>query len=208
LQPLLNFQEYQDRLAWVTILREPLARYISHYQHYVEKMGETKDFKAWMEQPRFWNRQVRKLTGGDDVEAAKKKLATQFCCVGLTEQFNASLLLMRERLGLKDFDVWYVQHVNPSKGEVRRRIMANWEEYRDMITEANQLDSELYQFVLEELWPKQVAEYGEERLKQDLEKEFQVKGFKLRHCYRYWENVVFRRLFHGPYLWFYRRCAS
>jgi hypothetical protein len=69
--------------------------------------------------------------------------------------------------------VRYGRPRNPArKGAVREQIMAQLDRYRDRIHENNALDLELYEFVKREIWPKQVAVYGAERLAREVETEF------------------------------------
>lgn len=211
LRPYVDFGELEGRLAWYTFLRDPVKRFISHYQHEVEKGGLTWSFEEWMERPqeRHWrvrprNWHVRMLAGEEDLEKAKQTLATKIRCVGLTERFDESLLLIRDRLQLRNLRVAYAKPRNPARtGAVRQKILDEYERYEERIIEHNKLDIALYEYAVNELYPRQVEEYGRERLQTDLEREFAQKGTRLPESLRYWGNTAYRRLWYLPA----RRCA-
>lgn len=199
LRPHVDFGPYEDRLRWFTFLREPISRYISHYQHSVEKHANKATFEAYLKDPTRWNWHVRMLAGEEDLEAAKQMLATKIRCVGLTEHFDESLLLIRHRMKLEDFVVAYGRPRNPARtSEVRRRILEAFDTYRDEICERNRLDLELYGYAVQELYSRQRQEYGEARLRHDLETEFTERNATFSEQFRYYQCVGFRKMFFLP----------
>lgn len=199
LRPFADYGDYADRLLWYTFLREPVARCISHYQHAVEKHQAKRSFRDWMRDTENWNWHVRFLSGGQDLSAARQILEERMRFVGLTERFDESLLLLRERLELRDFAVAYGRPRNTARtGEVRRRVQASFDEYRDEVTEHNLLDLELYDHVTKELYPRQVKAYGQQRLEADLETKFSPRRSTLSERFRYYESAVFRKLYYLP----------
>jgi len=199
LKPFVDFEEFQERLVWYTVLRRPMDRLLSHYQREIDKQIWQGDLRSWLQNCVVPNQQVRQLAGEQDLEAAKQILSSRIRCVGLVEKFDASLLMIRRRLSI-DFDVQYRKPKNVGKEAVRRRVEENLEDYSDDIMEHNALDEELYQFATEEIWPKQVAEYGEERLRTDLEARFQQGRSKIKKRWRFWTNRFYWYLVYRPYL--------
>ncbi|HET8654100.1 MAG TPA: sulfotransferase family 2 domain-containing protein [Longimicrobiaceae bacterium] len=199
LRPFVDFGEFEDRLAWYIFLREPVSRFLSHYQYHVEHMGVTAPFEQWMEQPIQHNWQTQFLAGEQDVEAAKQILASRYRAIGLLERFDESLLLVRQALGLNGLDPWYGRPHNPAQSGEKRRSIA--ERYREQCVERNQLDLELYRFARDELYPRQVAEYGEERLRKEVASEFAGRdgehGTPVRSS-RELGYLLFRRAVHLP----------
>lgn len=172
MRPFVDFGDFSDRLRWYTILRDPVPRTVSNYQHQVEKMGLREDLLTWLAHPHNRNWSVRMLAGGQDLEAAKRALDA-FACVGFMDRYNEFLLLLRERLEWRGFNVTYRRIRNPARaGSVRDRIMGDPETYGDALAEANALDLQLYAYAREVVYPRQVAEYGERRLAGDLEREY------------------------------------
>lgn len=141
------------------------------------------------------NAQVRWLAGEEDLEGAKETLTKRLRIVGLTERFNEFLLLFRERVGLTGFDVRYAQRVNRrSASPYRDEVLANFDRYRDEVLANNELDIKLYEFAANEVWPRQVAEYGEDRLRQDVAREFRRPVGDIPGQGRLIQNFLFRNL--------------
>lgn len=172
LRPCVDFGRLDNRLHWYTFLRSPSHRYVSHYLWSLHQPGAKQmEFGQWMDKTKVDNLQVRWLAGSEDLEAAKKILRERFRFVGLVERFDESLLLLRARFGLHDFDVRYAKARNSAaeRGDDRRRreLKERLSDFQDEIDSRNQLDAELYAFASDELWPQQVADYGETRLAAD-----------------------------------------
>lgn len=129
-------------------------------------------------------------------------------CVGLTERFNESLLLIRHHMNLENFVVAYGQPRNPArKGEVRKRILERFDKYRNEVHDRNRLDLELYDYAVRELYAEQVRRYGEDRLRHDLETEFTERRPTISEQFRYFQSVGFRKVFLLPILALRRRMA-
>jgi hypothetical protein len=204
IRPCIDFQEFEDRLKWFTMLREPIQRYISQYLYNYEVMGERFDVLHFIRhRPDKPNRQVGLLTGTDDLDAAKGHLR-RMAWVGLMERFDESLLLMRERLGIGGLDLRYGRPRNV--GDKRRwmldrtEVRATFERHRDEVLEQNKLDLELYEFARNEIWPQQVADYGEARLARDLKTEFDGEAPRVKHAMRLGVNFAFRNLVYKPWV--------
>jgi len=210
LRPYVDFEEFSDRMQWYTILREPVSRYLSQYAYEVEKLGEKQAFDVWNVRDLGGrvNRQVRYLAGGDDLDAAKQILRERFRFVGLMEHFDQSLLLLRRRLELPGFRVDYRRPKNTAsqrKGEIRKRIQDNFGNYRQWILENNALDIQLYEYVKQEIWPRQVEEYGAEGLASDMDTEFARGGPTFRERCRWWTACFYRNLVYRPFVKIDRR---
>jgi hypothetical protein len=157
----LNYEQALGRpVQYLTFLREPLARYISHYQYQRQRMGIDRDFDDFLREPRFDNLMVRRIAGREDLGQAKRALAEDYCFVGLTDRFDESLVLMKQRLELAEFDIAY-EIKNAGTGSSCRRD-PRWEDetVRERISDKNRLDLELYRFAERELFPRYLAEYS------------------------------------------------
>jgi hypothetical protein len=199
----VDFEEFEERLVWCTILRDPIQRYISQYLYNYEVMGERFDVVHFIRnRPDKPNRQVRMLAGTDDLRSAIRQVR-RMASVGLTERLNESLLLMRERLGLNGLDL----HANRPRNVGNERhamldhaaVRAEFERHREEVVECNRLDLQLYEFVREEIWPSQIAEYGEERLRRHLATEFSAGTPRLGLRLRLGANYTFRNLVYKPW---------
>jgi len=95
--------------------------------------------------------------GSKELNTAKKIIAEDFSFVGLAEQFDESLILMKEILNLDDLNINYEKmHVTQRKHITKDKISQN---LLEEISEANKIDYELYCFVRDKLFEKQKQKY-------------------------------------------------
>lgn len=163
--------------TYFTFLRDPVERVISFYhfvksndQHYLnnavinEYSGITPFINSGITKM-VDNGQTRLISGvwlepgygeitAQTFEQAKRNLAQNFSVVGLTEQFDATLLLLRKRFNWKD--IFYVRQ-NVSKVGARDRELTA--EENDVISNYNRWDIALYEFV-QELFEQQITDLG------------------------------------------------
>ena len=161
--PAVDYGPIGKRFRWVTILRDPAKRYVSHYGQHVEKMGETCDFETWMSIEKHHNDLVKTIAGEANLETAKQLLQSKFV-VGFLEWYELSLQVFRERLPEFRLEVRYFQKKNPAEGIIDAGELAG--KHAARIQENNQLDQQLYDFARDVLWPKQLVGLNRERLEQ------------------------------------------
>jgi hypothetical protein len=133
-----------------TFLREPLSRCLAHYQSDPRKAATP--FADWIAQPRFRDFQVTKIAGSANLEGARAMLRERFFFVGLVEDFDRSYhalaALAPYPMNLdsapRNFRSHYEQKYDILGNKVQRRLLE----------EANQLDSALYSWVRDELYPE------------------------------------------------------
>ena len=170
--------------AYATFLREPIARASSFYRyacthsdHYLYRSinEERLSLEALLEREEtseLFNLQTRMIAGCVNdprtsvdraaLERAKENLRTHFCFVGLTEAFDASLLLLARTLGWRM--PFYVRR--NASGKERRLNNVGDEQINGLLREANALDLELYAFA-QELFEAQLRDAGD-----SMEREF------------------------------------
>lgn len=155
--------------TYVTILRDPIERIISHYyyvlrkpSHYLHEeiisrnmslreyanSGLSDELKNGM--TRLISGDSKEVAPSEMLKNAKRNLSQHFSVVGLVERFDESLVLMKQRLGWKRI---YYQKKNVGHNRPRKDNVAN--ATLDVIRAANMLDLQLY-------------EYAQKRLEQDL----------------------------------------
>jgi len=138
--------------SYVTVLRKPVERVLSHYGHYcrnlTQRTGATATFddfcKAKPRQVSNW--QTRVLCGWDfdshlpaeSLRRAKDNLQAWFRVVGTTERYVETLLLCEHAFGWSE-----LPHLNRNLGEQRSRDSEKWQR----IAEMNALDELLYAHV-------------------------------------------------------------
>jgi hypothetical protein len=157
---------------YVTLLREPAARVISHYYYVrgeasnpLHELALQSSLSDWVERcgmEEMDNGQVRRLAGAMDapfgtcsaemLETAKRNVKEVFAVVGLMERFDHSYALMSQVFG------WPIRYYPP------QNVTADKPELREVSPEAirvierrNQFDMELYAYC-QELFKEQLSE--------------------------------------------------
>jgi len=213
LRPHVNFKENQASLDWYTFFRNPIKRYVSNYYFKAEVDADRRPFEEWIDDPQWHNLLVCAIAGKPDLDAAKELVETRLRFVGLTEKFDESLLVLRQRLDLPNFCLSYAKPKNiassrPQSG-FRCEVEENLEKYLPKICERNELDKALYEYVISEVWKRQVSEYGTAKLASDLKTEFQPRNFfrKIQHGASFGACMGYRNLVYKPLVrWDRWRC--
>lgn len=196
-KPYGTLSEEFPNVQFITLLREPIQRYLSQYQYKVEKMGHDLTFEEFMEDKESFNKQTRQLTGSENLNLAKDYLANRFLLVGTVDEFDAFLILLKRKLEPYRFKAGYkVQNIGRQWSPVRRRLMENYDIYFHKIEERNHLDIELYNYVKNELLPIFKSEYGPD-FEEDLA-EFKRKGKKYSHNFLRYLDYVLRKYYYDP----------
>lgn len=145
--------------TYVTMLRDPVDRVISAYYYLHKNPYTIEEFKKKIDRASlmefitqydkdfqyFVNNMQTRIASGEydpkmaDLKKAKENLKDYFSVVGITEKFDESIYLMKERFGWRNisYKKQNVSMVRPLKEDVPREIIR-------MIEEKNQLDIELY----------------------------------------------------------------
>ena len=200
LRPFVDFGPDVDPI-WYTMVREPISRFISHYQYHLERMDSSQSFEDFLRSPIQENVQTWLIAGEQDVDAAKQILETRFRAVGVLEWFRESMLIVREALELDGLRFRQEPRSNPASSlEMRERLGVLADMYADECLERNRLDIELYRFVREEIFPRQVREYGEARLRREVVGAFPEARLSLAERLRDSSAIAFRRLVQLPVL--------
>lgn len=156
-RPYSNFNELNCDLKYVTFLREPVDRYVSHYNHHKVNKKNFMSFEEWLNEPSENNYQVKFIANEENLEKAKTYLRTKFNFFGLLENFNQSLLLMRQLISpLNIFDIRYqkknIAHSYQNKDYLSSKII-------DRIKNNNELDILLYNYAKNKLFENQKKQY-------------------------------------------------
>lgn len=149
--------------TYITMLRKPVDRIISLYYYIINTPGchlydQVKDLKLkeFIMDKKFVfsnkNTQTRYVSGGNppNLEKAKKNLDKYFSIVGLTEFFDISTFLMKEKFSWDNID--YNKKVNVTKNRPTKEELSK--EVIDIIEEKNKLDIQLYDHAKKNLQKK------------------------------------------------------
>lgn len=185
--------------------RDPAERIISEYLYQksrvirglVIKEAPTDSFIKWYEfQLAYGNKisngrwtfgknlQLYQIDQSMDIESAKRRLSEEFLFAGLTERFDESLIILKEKMkkiGV-DLDVSYIkQNVTKNIVDLSRERDDIRKEYSGMLRENNRDEYEIYNFINAQL-DADIEQYeGDfyldlERHKNSLKDPFKLKG--------------------------------
>lgn len=189
----------------MTILPDPVERYLSQYYFEKNVMGMGWDWNSFLEENRFHNFIVKKLTGQNNLKQAKN-IIDDFFFVGFVEEFDRSLILLRNELDTS-FNINYQKRRVNSAKKYDKYADGLTTEQLDAVKKNNKLDIELYNCA----YNKFEEELNKIPKLDELEMEFENKNqsyefpkwkkkiFKIyrKVYYRHIEKVI-NRIYHGP----------
>jgi len=155
---LINPTDYLNKegMQFMTFLRQPLDRCISHYQDRVIRTGMNLSFEQWIGLEENQNLMVRYIAGSDHLDRAKKILTDRFYFVGLTERFDESLKMLNSLLE-RPLALIYRTRIRSESNHIREQILKD-EGSMDLAKRYNELDQQLYDYVLSEIYLPRLAQ--------------------------------------------------
>lgn len=150
--------------VYFTVVRDPVERIISHYQHVVSHpqhylhravVARSLGLKEYVQSgisKELDNDQVRKISGMNPplgqctqamLEKAKENIRNHFLLVGLTERFAETVWLLKKLLGWKGWPFYLKHNVSSDR---RRRSTIPLDIVRE-IEDRQKLDRALYRYV-------------------------------------------------------------
>jgi len=145
----VDFGEYENYMQWITMLREPISRFISQYRWWAKRHSPKMSFEEWCEAKgnQFANFQVKWIAGEDNIDKAGMLLKHKFIGVGDQNEFQKSMLIFNSLFGKQIFPTNNIQ-VNKST------IEGNFD--LQLAERYNLLDLELYKYFRQDIWPIQL----------------------------------------------------
>ncbi len=70
--PYSDFDKHLPNIKYITILRDPIQRYISHYQYWLQDLKTQISFEKFMSLEDLKDFQTKKIAGSADLCAAKE----------------------------------------------------------------------------------------------------------------------------------------
>jgi len=148
--PYLNLEKAVGKIDWFTIFREPIDRFLSHYQ-YENQYPNPPSIYEWEDQRKapVKNLQVLYLAGRWDLEAAKQIFEEKINCFGVTSMYEQSLAKINHKLFDGKLYTQNIKKMNISEFNHKKGIKKNIEKHKDFLEEKNNLDMKLFDFVKE-----------------------------------------------------------
>jgi hypothetical protein len=195
-------------IRWVTFLRDPITRTASHYQYDVQRGGVEVPFEEWITHAAVPDRQTRIIAGPDGTAEGAIALLGRFAFVGLTERFDESLVMLQAEVGLPS--IRYAPRWVAPSNEIKTALLSDPASVA-LLESVNREDTVLYRHVVEEVFPKQVAEYGgdvEAAVARFRERNLETTKWHQYFHPRYAAYVVKWRLLYEPWVERRRRAAE
>ena len=158
-----------DNIFYYTILRDPIKRFISHYNFFYFHLGynnckgvrlndlpeETLDFLvkslANIQVSFLSNVKHPKVVGFETMcKVAKYNLQHEYASYGILEQMKASKKLLKETCDLIDFDLDLEFPRKNEFTEVSKEKLEPSDEVKEKIEMANKFDMDLYKFAVDQ----------------------------------------------------------
>lgn len=152
-----DLEAEEPGIRYLTFLRDPLERCASHYQYDVQIGRVDLSFEEWITHDAVRDRMTRHLAGSGATASDAVAILGRVEFVGLLHRFDESLVMMQRKLGIPD--VRYARKWVASASRIKKELLGN-PETREMLESVNREDLILWDHVLTEVYPRQVAEYG------------------------------------------------
>jgi hypothetical protein len=159
---LANPTEHLSRegMVFVTFLRQPLDRCLSHYQDRVVRTGLKMNFEQWIGMEENQNIMVRFIAGSPNLARAKRVLKEQFQFVGFTERFEESLKMLNALLE-RPLELGYNFKIRSASNQIREQILED-EKCLELARRHNRLDQQLYDYALSEIFLPRLSQLATE----------------------------------------------
>lgn len=144
-----------EQIKFITQLRDPVARAVSHYRFRVRRMNKQPDPAEFLRHDSIRNFQVRKIAGKEDLTLAKDILREHFLLAGTVHQFDEFLVLLAKKLCLP-LEMFTYSERNVASSTAHQELPGD---FTERLRERNELDRQLCEWIESDLWPEQIAEY-------------------------------------------------
>lgn len=148
---------------YFTMLRDPVARVISHHRFLLSESAlppgrkTLEEYVRWLSENNMDNHQTRVLAGSwldnaasvpsspEMMESARKNLDEHFILTGIQERFTESIALLNVLMGWENKS-FVTRNVTSNKGISYPEIFEEESELKSLIKKNNEYDCELYDY--------------------------------------------------------------
>ena len=153
LSPFDNYATLFDNPLYVSFVRDPVDRYLSHVNW--RSRGKVEDLDLFLSNDRTLNAQCMRICGQRKFQPAKQIIESSPYFIGVTESYDESLFILQRILGLRDVPY---QASNVTKPQERRLASNELDGMTyNRIRDANSEDAMLYDWIVSEVFPRQKA---------------------------------------------------
>jgi len=146
----------ESNMKYITFVREPVTRYLSHWRHQRYKKNINWSIEEFLNEPRFNNFMVRKFSKSTNIEEAISKV-DKLDFVGVQEDFDSSLILMKSKLNLGEKFCLNYKYKNKGIRENNTESLNN--EILCRIKTNNNKDIVLYDYIVKKIHERNKAMY-------------------------------------------------
>jgi len=172
-----HFAEYDKSLTYITFLRDPVSRYLSHFAYQRDAMGINWTIEGFMQEEKFNDFMTKRISPSGCADMAIEELKNKYSFVGLTEYFNESLLMLTKLIFQKQTVPLYER-----RNEARQKTIVKFEELpeniKHKIFENNKNDIIVYNYVKNNIFELQKSLYGKQLDKDLVDMEESLKEYK------------------------------
>lgn len=207
LYPTKQLTDSYPQFKYITLFRSPANRYLSQFQYWRENLNYDITFKHFLSREHAYNLQTRKIAGSVNLDKAIDILESGFFLVGVVEEFNEFLLMLKQKLFPIIFDPGYrQQNIGSKSSNLSHMKNQIYETYQKEILERNSVDAELYKYVTDIILPRQRKLYGPSLQADLLAFQKQIESFRWGTA-RYFD-YIFRKLYLDPTIGFLRKMSG
>ncbi|WP_319405974.1 sulfotransferase family 2 domain-containing protein [uncultured Desulfosarcina sp.] len=200
IKPFSNLATYIPHIRYVTILRDPVERYISHYQYWVKVLKKNIKFEDFLKLDSMRDFQTKKIAGAPIIQEAKRILSDEFFLVGVLENFDYFLALLKIKLSPYEFNCEYKKKNVAKNNFLKVNIDQKLEKYKKEILFNNRNDIELYSYAKNYIFQKQkeaaLLTTNEKNIDFENSYHYQMKNELI--------GKLYRNLYYGPIFSFLR----
>jgi len=157
-----NYYDYEkainQKIKFFTFVREPISRYLSHLQYQIDNKGINWSVDEFLAENRFNNFMTNRIAGSNDLNRAIDYLEKKFDFIGITDNFDESLLILNQAIFQNKLDVRY-EKLNVGSRVTKMNYNNLTSSQKSKIKENNTLDIALYRHIIEKIYPKYLKEY-------------------------------------------------
>lgn len=179
LRPFIKYDEYKNgNIKYVTFLRNPVDRYISHYLFQKYEMKIDWNIEEFINEEKFSNFMTKKIAGCSDFELARNLINKKKIFIGILEKFDESLILFKKILNLQKFNICYEKQriLHNAKLEKEKKMIYTNKSLIELINSKNTEDTKLYNYAINKLFKKYISNFGGPKKLKDELIEFKSKN--------------------------------